>query len=76
MAKITLNVDDQVLAQAKQYAKLQGVSLSEMVEAYLADVPAPANPTAGTAPVLRSARSALKNVDIGDYRKHLTLKYR
>jgi len=76
MAKLTLSVDDQVILNAKQYAKRQGVSVSEMVEAYLAavsDAPAPAK---GTAPILRSVQGILKNAVVHDYRKHLATKYR
>jgi hypothetical protein len=76
MAKLTLSVEDRVISRAKQYAKRRGVSVSEMVEAYLAAVADPPSPTTGTAPILRSIRGVLKNADIGAYRKHLATKYR
>jgi hypothetical protein len=38
MAKLTLSVDSRVVSLAKQYAKRRGVSVSNMVEAYLAAV--------------------------------------
>jgi hypothetical protein len=76
MAKLTLSVDDRVVSRAKQYAKLQGVSVSEMVEAYLAAVAEPHPPAAGDAPILRSVRGVLKNADIDGYREHLAMKYR
>jgi hypothetical protein len=48
-----------------------------MVEAYLAAVAEPPSPGAtGSAPILRSVRGVLKNADIGEYRKHLAVKYR
>ena len=75
MAKLTLSVDDRVVSRAKQYAKLRGVSVSKMVEAYLTVV-AEASAAARTAPILRSVRGVLKNADIDDYRKHLAAKYR
>jgi hypothetical protein len=77
MAKLTLGVDDRVVARAKLYAKRQGVSVSKMVEAYLssvADVPVPS--AAKATPVLRSVRGILKNADIDEYRRHLSTKYR
>jgi hypothetical protein len=74
MAKLILSVDTRVVARAKQYAKRRGVSVSEMVEVYLAAVAKPFSPAVSTAPILRSVRGALKNVDIGDYRKHLAAK--
>jgi Family of unknown function (DUF6364) len=76
MAKLTLSVDNRVVSRAKQYAKLRGVSVSEMVEAYLAAVAEPPSPAAGAAPILRSVRGVLKNADIDDYREHLAVKYR
>jgi hypothetical protein len=76
MAKLTLSVDNHVVSRAKQYAKLRGVSISEMVEAYLAAVAKPASPVTRAAPILRSVRGVLKNADIGEYRKHLAAKFR
>jgi len=76
MAKLTLSVDHRVVSRAKQYAKLRGVSVSEMVETYLAAVAEPPSPATGAAPVLRSVRGVLKNGDINEYRKHLAAKYR
>ena len=76
MAKLTLSVDKRVVLRAKQYAKLRGVSVSEMVEAYLSAVADPPSPAAGTAPILRSVRGVLKNANIDEYREHLAAKYR
>jgi hypothetical protein len=61
------------LTTAKQYAKLRGVSVSEMVETYLAAV---AESGARAAPILRSVRGVLKRAGIADYRKHLAARYR
>jgi hypothetical protein len=69
-------VDDRIVSRAKQYAKQRGVSVSEMVEAYLAAVAEPASPVRGSAPILRSLRGVLRNADIEEYRKHLAAKYR
>jgi uncharacterized membrane protein len=76
MAKLTLSVDDRVVSRAKQFAKLRGVSVSEMVETYLAAVAGPPSPATGAAPILRSVRGVLKHADINEYRKHLAAKYR
>jgi hypothetical protein len=76
MAKLTLSVDNRVVSRAKQYARQRGVSVSKMVEAYLAAVAEPPSPAAGTAPILRSVRGILKSADIDEYRKHLAVKYR
>ena len=76
MAKLTLSVDHRVVFRAKQYAKLRGVSVSEMVEAYLAAVAEPPSPATGAAPILRSVLGVLKTADMDEYRKHLAAKYR
>jgi len=76
MAKLTLSVDDRVVSRAKQYAKRRGVSVSNMVEAYLAAVAEPQQPATGAASILRSVRGVLKHADIGRYRRHLAEKYR
>jgi hypothetical protein len=76
MAKLTLSVDNGVVSRAKQYAKRRGVSVSEMVEAYLSAVAEPPSSSTSAAPILRSVRGALKSADVGEYRKHLAAKYR
>jgi hypothetical protein len=75
MAKLTLSVDDRVVSRAKRYAKQRGVSVSEMVEAYLAAVAEPC-PAERDAPILRSVRGSLAKADLAGYRKHLAAKYR
>lgn len=76
MSKLTLSVDDRVVCSAKRYAKQRGISVSEMVEAYLEAVANAATPAARNAPILRSVRGSLKKADLQEYRKHLTIKYR
>jgi hypothetical protein len=73
MAKLTLTVDRSVVARAKRYAKRQGLSASEMVEAYFAMVLNPIE-VRDLPPVLRSVRGTLKKADLADYKKHLTAK--
>lgn len=73
MSKLTLSVDGRVVSRAKRYAKQRGVTVSAMVEAYLASVAEPVSPDS---PILRAVRGSLKKADIADYRKHLTAKYR
>ncbi len=77
MAKLTLSVDDRVVSGAKRYAKQRGVSVSKMVETYLAAVAEPPrSPNTPHAPVLSSVRGVLRKADINEYRKHLAAKYR
>ncbi len=76
MSKLTLSVDKGVVSRAKQYAKQQGVSVSEMVEGYLAAVVALPNAGLRDPPILRSLRGSLKKGDVEDYRRHLAAKYK
>lgn len=76
MSKLTLSVDDRVIARAKQYAKRRGVSISKMVEAYLAAVAEPSSPATRDTPILRSVRGSLEKADLEAYRKHLAARYR
>ena len=76
MSKLTLSVDHHVVLNAKEYAKRRGVSVSEMVEAYLAAIADPRSPAESAAPILRSLRGVLKNADVDAYQKHLAAKYR
>ncbi len=76
MAKLTLSVDSLVVSRAKQYAKQRGISISEMVEVYLAAIAEPASAAAMNAPILNKVRGVLKHADIDEHRKHLAAKYR
>ena len=75
MARLNLSVDDRVVRWAKQYAKRHGISVSSMVETYLAIV---ADPQAadGATPILRLVRGIVKEADLSDYGKHLAAKCR
>ena len=75
MSKLTLSVDGSVVSRAKRYAKKNGISVSQMVEAYLASVSEP-KVEVDMPPVLRSVRGILKRADINDYHRHLGEKYR
>lgn len=75
MSKLTLSVDGSVVSRAKRYAKKHGISVSQMVEAYLASVSEP-QVEVDMPPVLRSVRGILKRADINDYHRHLGEKYR
>ncbi|MGA2601665.1 MAG: DUF6364 family protein [Bryobacteraceae bacterium] len=76
MAKLTLTVDDGVLLRARQYAKGRGLSLSKMVEAYLADVTKRVPSVTRDTPILRSFQGILKKADVEEHRRHLAAKYR
>jgi hypothetical protein len=75
MTKLTLSVNPSVVSQAKVYARRHGLSISHMVEEYLAAISAPAA-IQDMPPVLRSVRGILKKADPQEYRQHLVEKYR
>ena len=77
MSKLTLSVDGGVISRAKRYAKQRGVSVSGMVEAYLAAISEPSPPSPADSPrILRAVRGSLKRADPEEYKKHLAAKYR
>ena len=76
MSRLTLSVDGRVASRAKQYAKQRGMSVSKMVEAYLAAVAEPASPAQMDAPILRALRGSLKKADMAEYREYSAAKYR
>jgi hypothetical protein len=76
MSKLTLSVEKSVVSRARRYAKQQGVSISEMVETYLAAVVAPVDKSPRRSPILHSLRGSLKKADIEAYRSHVAAKYR
>lgn len=74
MAKLTLSVDENVVARAKAFAAERGMSVSELVERYLDAV---SRPSAGRVPAgLRSVRGVLRSGGRDDFRRHLEEKHR
>jgi hypothetical protein len=73
--KLTLSLDPAVITRAKRYAKQRGVSVSAMVETYLAAVSQPVG-TSETPQVRRRLQGILKGADPADYRRHLERKYK
>jgi len=80
--KLTLRLDEQLIAAAKDYARANGRSVSVLVADYFAQlsgqtqrVPA-ATPTAS--PITAQLRGALKNAQIteADHQAHLAAKHR
>lgn len=72
--KLTLSVDERVIAAAKTYAQEQGTSVSRLVEGFLRTVSAPQAGEA-TTPVLDRLRGSMKAIDPAEYRDHLADKY-
>lgn len=79
MQKLTLSVDERVVARAKVYARARGTSVSRLVETYLdllARSPTQARERRQAAPpVLARLRGSLPRGSVADYRRHLGRKY-
>lgn len=73
--KLTLSISPSVVTRAKRYAKQQGVSVSQMVEAYLSSVTDSVDREQKHSPVVTSLRGILRKGDREDYRKYLVKKY-
>ena len=79
MTKLTLNVDESVVSQAKRYAARRGISVSHLVEQFLALVSrATLKQDEDLPPILARLRAELKGAssDPADYKKYLERKYR
>ncbi|HLF65674.1 MAG TPA: DUF6364 family protein [Saprospiraceae bacterium] len=78
--KLTLKVDEKVIAKAKIYAKKKNTSLSKLVESYLQFLvsKAPAAPDDVT-PLVKSLSGVLNATELRDYeesyKRHITKKY-
>ena len=78
-AKLTLYIDDNLIAYIKRYAKEQHMSVSKLVNNYLLSLQADNLESISNdeAPITSSLKGVLKNedIDISDYYKHLEEKY-
>jgi hypothetical protein len=78
MAKLTLNVDESVVARAKRYAARRGTSVSRLVEQLLALViGSTREDDEDLPPILARMRDELKGsaADPAAYRRYLERKY-
>jgi len=76
--KLTLRVDDELIARVKSYARRSGKSVSQLVSDYLEMLPEPEpRPSRPLTPIVESLRGALagSGLDEADYRRHLEEKY-
>jgi hypothetical protein len=72
--KLTLSVDPRIVLRAKRFAKRQGVSVSRLVENYLAAVSEVPVEDA-LPPLVSSLVGKLEGAKPEDYRKYLVRKY-
>jgi hypothetical protein len=74
MAKLTLTVDDEVIARAKRFAESRSTSVSALVERYLSYLTNP--PSAEDSKLVARLRGIARGVDPEDYYRYLERKYR
>jgi hypothetical protein len=76
MAKLTLSVDERVVARAKAYARTQGTTVSGLVEKMLELAATPSGRPGEAPPVLEKLRGSLSRGSARDYHRYLERKYR
>ncbi len=76
--KLTLRLDDRLIAQAKDYARDTGKSLSQIVAEYFSAIVSGRQPDYTQTPTVAGLRGVLKNagvVGLSDYHTHLEDKH-
>jgi len=75
--KLTLRLDDQLVEQAKTYAKKSGKSVSQLVADYFSLLNASASSKSEMTPSVRRLKGVLKKskAEVQDYQKYLEEKY-
>ena len=69
--KLTLTIDDSVIAIAKKYAKQRGKSLSDIVENYLMSLTSKENKEESISPRILKLMGMIELPDNFDYKKEL-----
>ncbi|MFY7938223.1 MAG: DUF6364 family protein [Flavobacterium sp.] len=76
--KLTLNIDQNVIEEAKTYAKNNSVSLSKLIENYLFSLTKKNNPTTKVSPLVENLTGVI-SLESDDYKKeyadYLAKKY-
>lgn len=72
-AKLTLTIEDSVIAKAKHYAKLNGRSLSDLIENYLKVIAVenPAKTDIELTPIVKSMKGSFKAPSDFNYKDEL-----
>ncbi|MEY4834750.1 MAG: hypothetical protein RI980_865 [Bacteroidota bacterium] len=76
--KLTLNIDDNVIEDAKSYAKNNSISLSKLIENYLLSLTKKKTKTTKVSPLVESLTGvvSLENADYKkEYSDYLSKKY-
>jgi hypothetical protein len=75
--KLTLRLDEELIAKAKVYAERSGTSVSGLVSDFFDVLTSDQPPVFEITPRVRALRGVLKGYDIDeeDYKRHLLRKY-
>ncbi len=76
--KLTLNLDKDVIEQAKSYAKTNSVSLSKLIESYLDSLTKRSEKKSKVSPLVESLTGVIPSGNYGDqkdYKDYLSKKY-
>lgn len=70
--KLTLNVDKNVIEQAKEYAKSHKISLSRLIESYLSSLNAKKDMEIAITPLVKSLSGVIKLENDFNYKESYT----
>jgi hypothetical protein len=73
--KLTVRVSRHILDKAKRYARENNTTLTQLISAYLQQIPEPGSELANAPIVRRLSGSIAPDVSVEDYKKHLDEKY-
>lgn len=73
--KLTIRLPRKLLENAKRYARQQNTTLTNLINEFLIQIPAPITEL-NNAPIVRRISGTLsQDVSVEDYKQHLTEKY-
>jgi len=73
--KLTIRLPRKLLENAKRYARQQNTTLTNLINEYLVQIPAPIKEL-DNAPIVRRLSGTLsQGVSVEDYKRHLANKY-
>jgi len=75
--KLTLNIDKEIIDEAKIYAKSHSVSLSKLIENYLNSLTRPSNKKSSVSPLVESLTGIIPSDfdERKEYRNYIDNKY-
>lgn len=73
--KLTVRIPDRLLEKARQYARAHNTNLTNLIEAYLEQIPHPDDVLEAAPIVKRLTGTVSQGVSVEDYHQHLKDKY-